>query len=292
MILNVSGRCDIVAFYMEWFMNRYKEGYVDVRNPFYKKQISRIDFKNVDLIVFCTKNPIPLIPYLNQIDIPIYLQVTVTGYHKDIEKNVLDKTEIIKAIQTCSKQLGKDKVVLRYDPIFLNEKYTLDYHIKAFDRLCTLLDGYIDEIVISFLDEYKNVKKHKQELHYIKCTEEDYKKIGLNFSQIAHSHQMKVYTCFEEKNLVEYGLDRDVCLSSKKAFELTNKVFKKWKARDCGCVEMVDIGYYNSCPHFCRYCYANYDEEKVKYNYSKHDPDSSLCIGQIQKEDEIKERLK
>ena len=102
MILNVSGRCDIVTFYMEWFMNRYKEGYVDVRNPFYKKQISRIDFKYVDLIVFCTKNPIPLIPYLNQINIPIYLQVTVTGYHKDIQKNVLDKTEIIKAIQTFS----------------------------------------------------------------------------------------------------------------------------------------------------------------------------------------------
>lgn len=60
MILMVSGRCDVVAFYMEWFMNRYKEGYVDVRNPFYEKKISRIYFKDVDLILFCTKNPVPL----------------------------------------------------------------------------------------------------------------------------------------------------------------------------------------------------------------------------------------
>ena len=57
MILNVSRRTDIVAFYTEWFMNRYKEGFVDVRNPFNPKMISRINFSNVDAILFCTKNP-------------------------------------------------------------------------------------------------------------------------------------------------------------------------------------------------------------------------------------------
>ena len=69
MILNVSGRTDIVAFYSDWFMKRYKEGYVDVRNPFYPNQISRIYFDKVDMIVFCTKNPHPIIPYLKEIKI-------------------------------------------------------------------------------------------------------------------------------------------------------------------------------------------------------------------------------
>ena len=67
MILNVSGRTDIVAFYSKWLMNRYKEGFVDVRNPFYPSQISRIYFEDVDAIMFCTKNPIPILKYLKKI---------------------------------------------------------------------------------------------------------------------------------------------------------------------------------------------------------------------------------
>ena len=42
-------------------MNRIKEGFVDVRNPFNKKLVSRIYFEDVDLILFCTKNPIPIL---------------------------------------------------------------------------------------------------------------------------------------------------------------------------------------------------------------------------------------
>ena len=68
MILNVSGRTDIVAFYTDWFMNRYREGFFDVRNPFYKQQVSRIYVEDVDAILFCTKNPIPIIPYLKEIE--------------------------------------------------------------------------------------------------------------------------------------------------------------------------------------------------------------------------------
>ena len=51
MILFVSGRCDIVAFFSEWFMNRYKEGFLDVRNPFNRKLVSRIYFEDVDAIL-------------------------------------------------------------------------------------------------------------------------------------------------------------------------------------------------------------------------------------------------
>ena len=99
MILNVSGRCDIVAFYTKWFMNRYEEGYVDVRNPFYPKMVSRIYFDDVDAIVFCTKNPIPIVNELGKIDKPIIFQVTITPYKKDIETNVPDKKKIIEALK-------------------------------------------------------------------------------------------------------------------------------------------------------------------------------------------------
>ena len=80
------------------------------------------------------------------------------------------------------------------------------------------------------------------------------------------------------------------CLSKELALKLTGKKFPKWKARNCGCVEMVDIGVYNSCKHFCKYCYANYDEGKVVNNYSLHNPNSSLLIGNLEKDDTIKTR--
>ena len=123
MILNISGRTDIVAFYTKWFMNRYKEGYVDVRNPFNNKLVSRINFRNVDAILFCTKNPIPILKEIPKIKKPIIFHVTLTPYKEDIEPNVPDKKQIIEAIKKISDIIGKDKIIVRYDPIFLNDKY-------------------------------------------------------------------------------------------------------------------------------------------------------------------------
>ena len=136
MILMVSGRTDIVAFYSKWFMNRYKEGYVDVRNPFYPKNVSRINFSNVDLIMFCTKNPLPIIDFLPMISKPILFHVTLTPYKSDIEPNVIDKKLIIEGIKKISKIIGSENIYVRYDPIFLSDKYTLNYHKKAFSKLC------------------------------------------------------------------------------------------------------------------------------------------------------------
>lgn len=293
MVLNVSGRTDIVAFYSDWFIERYKEGYIDVRNPFYPKLISRIYFKNVDLILFCTKNPIPILDKLKYIDKPILFHVTLTPYKKDIEPNVLPKGIIIKAIKKLSKVIGIDNLTIRYDPIFISDKYNLDYHIKAFDKLCSLLNGYVNKIIVSFIDDYKNVRKNEKILNFREFAEKDYEIIGKNFSRIAKENNMTVQTCFENRNLVEYGFIKGECLSHELAYKLTGKKYKTWKARkgaNCNCVEMVDIGVYNSCKHFCKYCYANYDEKQVNNNFNSHFKDSSLLVGRIEKDDLIKER--
>ena len=215
MILNVSGRCDIVAFFSEWFMNRYEEGYVDVRNPFYPKKVSRIYFENVDAIVFCTKNPMPILPYLDKINKPILFQVTLTPYHSDIEPHVPDKNKIIEAIQKLAVILPKESLYIRYDPIFINDRYTLEYHIKAFERLCERLEDSVSHMIVSFLDDYKNVQRHSHEIKTKKMTEEDYEIIGRSFAQSAFNHHMTVQTCAEEKNLVEYGFIQEDCVSKK-----------------------------------------------------------------------------
>ena len=293
MILNVSGRTDIVAFYSKWFLNRLNEGYVDVRNPFNPNLVSRINFEDVDLILFCTKNPIPIIDKLDNIKIPYIFHVTITPYKNDIEPNLPSKSDIIEAVKKISTTIGIENVYVRYDPIFISEKYNIEYHIKAFTKLCSLLKGYVKTIIVSFIDNYQNVRKNLAYLKYRSFTQEDYKLISENFSKIAKNNNMVVQTCFEERNLTEYGFIKGECMSKKLAFKLTGKTYKKWQARKgnaCNCVELVDIGVYNSCNHLCKYCYANYDESKVKININNHDINSSLLIGHINSNDIIKPR--
>lgn len=292
MILNVSGRTDIVAFYTPWFMNRYKEGYVDVRNPFYPKKVSRINFSLVELIVFCTKNPLPIIPHLKEFKQPIVFHVTLTPYKKDIEPNVIDKRKIIEGIKEVSKIIGIENTYVRYDPILLNDIYTIDYHIKAFERMCNLLNRFVKHIIISFVDDYKNVKNNAKFLNLKEFSDEDYKRIGEFFSEIANKYNMTIQTCYEENDLTEYGFIKQECMSKEYALQLTGKRYKKWSARKCNCVEMVDIGAYNSCYHLCKYCYANYDEKKVKNNIKLHDVNSSLLLGNLEEDDEIIVRKK
>lgn len=292
MILNISGRTDIVAFYTPWLLNRMKEGFVDVRNPFYKKKVSRIYFKDVDLIVFCTKNPLPILPFLKEIKMPIIFQVTLTSYKEDVEPNVPDKKKIINAVKEISAIVGMENMYVRYDPILINKKYTIEYHIEAFKKLCSLLEGSVEHIIISLIDFYKNVEKNKSILNLQEITIENMENIGKNFSKIASQFGISVQSCFEKDTMIQYGIQNVPCVSKECAYKLTGKKYSKWKARDCGCVNMVDIGEYNTCSHLCKYCYANYEEKKVKENILKHDVNSSLLIGNLEIDDEIKVRHK
>lgn len=295
MILFASGRTDIPAFYSNWFINRVKAGFVDVRNPFNQKLVSRIYFSDVDLIMFCSKNPLPMINKLDILKVPVLFHVTITPYGKDVEPNIPDKRLIIEGVKKLSLVLGIDNVVVRYDPIFLSDKYNVDYHIKAFDKLCKNLNGYVNKIIVSFMDEYKNVRSNKNILKYRAITKEDHKKIGEAFSKSAMDNGMSVQTCFEDEDLTQYGFVKGECLSHELAYILTGKKFKSSnvrKEKKCECVQMVDIGDYNSCMHMCKYCYANYDEKAVSNNFERHDDNSSLLIGSIQRDDVIKVRKK
>lgn len=284
MIINASGRTDIVAYYMNWFVNRWNEGYFDVRNPFNPKLVSRIFVSDVDMIVFCTKNPLPLLDTIHLFSVPIQLQVTITGYFKDMEPQVPDKGEIIACVQKLSSYLGKENVCVRYDPILLNSKYNVDYHIRAFNKLCTILKGYVSKVIVSFVDDYKNVRNNH--LDYHEPSNEEYLKLKEAFEK----NDMKIVSCMENKYHI--GDEKDCCISIKYAFERTGKFFKEWKARDCHCVNMVDVGAYNSCLHGCKYCYANFDSKQIVSNYKMHNVNSSLLIGHLNLDDQVKIRRK
>lgn len=158
MILSVSRRTDIPAFYSDWFFNRLQAGFVDVRNPMNIHQISRIKISPdvVDCIVFWTKNPKKMLDRLDELSgYNYYFQFTINPYDKQIEHYVPQKSEVIATFQALSMKIGPEKVIWRYDPILLTNKIDVNYHIKYFNELAKRLNGYTNRCVISFVDLYK-----------------------------------------------------------------------------------------------------------------------------------------
>lgn len=295
MILSVSERCDIVAFYMEWFCNRLQAGFFDVRNPFYPKQVSRIvlDKEHIEAIVFCTKNPEPLYRRIKEIPYPFILHVTITPYLNDIEPFVPDKKKTIAIVKKISQEIGKDRVIIRYDPIFISPKYNIDYHKKMFTRLCEEINGYASRIIISFVDLKRNTLKNRKILNMEPLTREKVDTLASFMGKVAAKNHLVISTCAENLSLEKFGFQNIPCTPEESIQRLLNnqKKYRQNKTREnCSCIDMVDIGSYNTCPHFCRYCYANYEEKQVLSNEKQHDPTSSLLIGHLNTDDIVKEK--
>lgn len=292
MILQTGQRTDIPAFYAEWFANRIQAGEVMVRNPYNPIQVTRyrIDPEVVDLIGFCTKNPGPMLKYMELLK-PYgqYWFVTITGYGRDIEPGVPPIDQVCEDFKRISDHIGSDAMGWRYDPIFLNDIYTIDHHLACFEHIAASLEGYTKDCVISFIDLFTKVRKNFPEA--ISVGKEDRLYLGEQMVKIAASHGMTVRPCGEGRELEKVGADCSGCMTTatyEKALHTTMD-FPKRKPirRECACYMGNDIGAYNTCMHLCRYCYANYDEETVRRNYRHHDPTSPFLIGSHTSEDII-----
>ena len=214
MILQTGQRTDIPAFYGQWLINRIREGFVDVRNPYNPLQVTRypINQEVVDGIAFCTKNPLPFIPLLNEIvDYRQYWHMTITPYGTDIEPYVPTYASVIEGFKHISKQLNSQSMVWRYDPIILTNEYTVDFHCESFYKMAQALKGYTDTVVVSFLDIFDKVAQNFPEGYRPSLDVQT--KIIKEFVSIAHSNHMNLKTCGERDIFKELGADTEGCLT-------------------------------------------------------------------------------
>ena len=299
MILSVSRRTDIPNYYSEWFLNRIKDGYLYVRNPMNIHQISKIDISPdvVDCIVFWTKNPESMLDKLDQLkDYKYYFQFTLTGYGRDIEPSLPHKKDkMIPIFQKLSSMIGKEKVIWRYDPIIITDTYSEEYHIKAFHEIASQLNGYCNRVVISFVDLYAKTKKNMKDITTIDKNQTELLKFASKLAEIAKENSMKIETCAEIIDLSPFGIKHSSCIDKdliESIIGFSIKAVKDKNQRDeCGCVESVEIGAYNTCLNGCKYCYANYSDERVKANTALYDVHSPLLCGEITDDDRINERV-
>lgn len=292
MIINTGQRTDIPAFYPKWLANRFKEQMVCVRNPFNPDMVSRyrLSPETVDVIGFCSKNPAPFFEYMDVIrDYGQYWFVTITPYGRDIEPNVPDKHKILEDFKTLSKMVGVNCIGWRYDPILVTDRYTTEYHLKAFEQMAASLSGYTNTVVISFIDLYEKVRRNFPEARAVSRQDQHF--LGKEMIEIARDYGMVVKPCGEGQFLAEYGADCSGCMTIatyEKAIGQRLIVPNKKPARkECACYLSGDIGAYDSCGHLCRYCYANNDIEAVKRNMKLHDPKSPFLIGNYRESDII-----
>lgn len=298
MILSVSRRTDIPSYYAEWFYNRIKEGFVCVRNPMNPRQVSeiRITPDVVDCIVFWTKNPLPMMERLDKLKAyPYYFQFTLTGYGNDVEVNLPDKkTMMIPMFQELSNRIGRERVIWRYDPIFFSDRYTVEYHIETFRAMAEALNGYTDKCVISFLDIYAKIRKNMEGLSYYELEESELRSFAKEISRIAKQNHISVGSCAEKIDLEDCGIVHNCCIDKRLIEKLIGcklSVGKdKNQRKECGCVESIDIGTYNTCRNGCAYCYANLGAKNVERNAAKYDPASPLLCGCIGEEDKVTQR--
>ncbi len=297
MILSVSRRTDIPAFYSEWFFNRLKEGYVCVRNPMNIHQVSKINLSPdvIDCIVFWSKNPKPMVARLGELrDYMFYFQYTINAYDKEFEVGVPRKEGVINTFKELSEKIGPQRVIWRYDPVLLTNKMDIDYHVRYFEEIAKRLEGYTNTCVISFVDLYKKTQNNLKDTEAREPSRREMLELSMHMYLIGKQYGMTVQTCAEEIALESVGIKHGKCIDNTLIEDLLGVKLVVSKdpnqRKECGCVQSIDIGEYNTCAHGCKYCYANFKETMVLRNRTAHDPKSPLLIGHISADDKIIER--
>lgn len=288
-IISASRATDIPAFFADWFFRRLDIGYLKWRNPFNGKY-SFVSFRNTRFVVFWTKNPAPLLPYLCKLKergIGCYIQYTLNDYEDEgLEPSLPIVKQRIETYKRLVEELGEGSVVWRFDPMILTDSIGIDELLHKVVNIGDALQGYAEKMVFSYADIalYKKVVRNL-DAYNIKYREWDMQLMmefaerlsGLNALRWGYS----LATCSEKIALEEYGIEHNQCIDpllisrlSPNDAELQNYLFNikrdSGQRKSCGCIISKDIGQYNTCPHLCKYCYANDSENIVKANYQRH----------------------
>ncbi len=217
LIISASRSTDIPAFYADWFFHRLKQGYSAWTNPFNGVK-SYVSYKNARFYVFWSKNPKPLLEHLDELKhLNCYIQFTLNDYVSEcLEKGVPPLDERIQTFKHLVEELGKGRVIWRFDPLILTDKITIDDLLRKVENIGDQLKGYTEKLVFSFADieRYKKVKSNliKNHIQYSEWTKEQMvdfaqKMVLLNKT---NGWNYKLATCGEIAKLD--GIEHNQCI--------------------------------------------------------------------------------
>lgn len=273
MIISASRRTDIPAFYGKWVINRLREGYCNVSNPFNPHQISIVELtpEKVDAIVFWSKNPAPFIQFLPELEkhsYRYYFLFTLNPYPPPLEGKLPTIQKRIETFRTLASKIGNERVIWRYDPLILSSIYNTLFHLKAFSEISENLHGACTRVIISVVDFYRKTECRLKEIE--KITDDNFERMAHSLhetvqlvqrmAKIAERSGIQLQTCCESVLANSANVPDGKCIDD----ELIHRIFgiKTDNRKDpgqrpeCKCVVSCDIGATDTCQHYCAYCYA------------------------------------
>jgi hypothetical protein len=288
-IISASRRTDIPAFYSEWLVRRFEEGFCDVVNPFNPNQVSRVSLRSedVDALVLWTRFPEPLlpsIPWLLDRGVPVAALVTVVDYPRPLEPRTPPSARRIDAFRNLASLCPAGAVRWRYDPVILSTLTPERYHVERFARIAGALRGYTDRVIVSLLDEYRSVRTALERVSgFERIDDEDAQRaLVARLAEIADRNGMRIQSCSDPRLAGVPGVVRGGCISGElvKAAGFTGKLpgADRSQRRDCACIASRDIGSYETCRFGCAYCYATHGTARVQKNAARHDPKAPMLI--------------
>lgn len=289
MIISASFRTDIPAFYGEWFKKRLEAGYCLVRNP-YSGNLSRVDLRRhlVDGFFFWTKNLGPFLPRLEMLQkksYPFVVLYSITGYPRELESSVTSSLKAVEHMRLLREKYGPNVAVWRYDPIIITSLTDFNWHRNNFERLSRELCGVVDEVMISFVEIYRNPKwninKASQKYGFVwgNPTDDEKRTFVRELQAIATSHGIELSLCAQRPYLSE-GVPDAQCIDGQRLNLVSGIPVKTrtpgHRGHQCACHESRDIGSYDTCPHGCIYCYAVRNHQRTRDRFRSHDPNSEF----------------
>ena len=297
MIVSASRRTDLPAFYSEWFFNRLDDGYCLVPNPYNPKSIYEVSLepKDVDAIVFWSKNPGPMIPKLDMLEkkgFRFYFHFTLTGYDQHLECHVPSMEKRLETFEALSAKLGKRRVIWRYDPIVISDKTDWLFHFETFGELARRLRNRTRRVVISFVEYYQKAERRlgrleEQGWSFNREPQEDVDVFPFlsKMSSIAAVNGMRMVTCANDRDYSQVGIGNGSCIDVNLINRIWNLGLRHKKdpgqRKYCRCAPSRDIGIPDTCLHRCLYCYSTLNQEIAVKRNSLHSPESPVLWRKI-----------
>ena len=298
-ILSASRSTDVSAFYADWFVRRLHDGWCAWKNPF-NGEVRKVSFSKTRMIVFWSKNPKPILDKLSEIEAlgfrQYYFQFTLNDYVTEgLEPNVPPVAERIDTFKRLADRIGKERVIWRFDPLLLSDTLTVDMLLEKISAIGHELQGATEKLVFSFADiqAYRKVSKNLAGTSFREFSFEEKSEFAKGLRDVNLSLGLEMATCAEDVDLSEYGIKHNKCVDDDLMVRLFHDdavlmdfigaeydMFNGWQIKKskkdkgqrkaCGCIVSKDIGMYNTCPHLCKYCYANFSDDVVMRNWRNY----------------------
>lgn len=219
-IVSASRSTDIPAFYADWFFDRLEKGYSAWTNPFNGVK-SYVSYDQSRFIVFWSKNPEPLLPYLHLLkekNIKCYIQYTLNDYEQEGLEKVPALEKRIQTFKALVKELGKGAVIWRFDPMILTDDISVDDLLRKVQNIGDQLKGYTEKLVFSYADIalYTKVMRNLK-ANGIPAIEWDTVQMEDFAEKLSAMNQdrgwnFQLATCGEKIDISKYGILHNRCI--------------------------------------------------------------------------------